>query len=210
MLHRLLGMSLVRGGAGVRFTFARAGALRVLAGGPVAAALAAAARIVVPRWRTANDHMPAGGPRPAGVSWGRRRLLVTLPVGAGAIGIGWLVERRSPPSAGREYQEVARWRLPEGEGWFITVGPEPTLDELRALGERLRAEFRHLDNTVVMIFDDPEAARQVRTGSRMLGEEGFQRALIHQRAMYLKSTARGEHSLTLYGGYPEVREVIRY
>jgi hypothetical protein len=99
---------------------------------------------------------------------------------------------------------VPRWRLPEGEGQFIAVGSEPTLDELRALGERLREEFRHLDNTVVMVFDDPEAARQVRTGSQMLGEEGF------QRAMYLKSTARGEHRLTLYGSYPEVRELIRY
>jgi hypothetical protein len=176
----------------------------------MAAALAAAARIVVPLWRTANDRMPAGGPRPAGVSRGRRRLLVTLPVGAAAIGTGWLLKHSSLPSAGGKYQEVARWRLPGGEGQFIAVGPEPTLDELRALGGRLREEFRHLDNAVVMVFDDPEAARQVRTGFRTLGEEGFQRALTHQRAMYLKSTARREHRLTLYGSYPEVRELIRY
>jgi len=51
---------------------------------------------------------------------------------------GWLAGRISSPSAGREYQEVARWRLPEGEGWFIAVGSAPTSEGLRALGERLR------------------------------------------------------------------------
>lgn len=123
---------------------------------------------------------------------------------------GWLAGRISSPSAGREYQEVARWRLPEGEGWIIAVGSAPTSEGLRALGERLRGEFRELDNAVVMVFDDPEAARQVREGSRIIGETRFQRVLAHQQAMYLKSTARGEESLTIYDGYPAVREVIRY
>ncbi len=61
-----------------------------------------------------------------------------------------------------------------------------------------------------MVFDDPETARQVREGSRIIGETRFQRVLAHQQAMYLKSTACGEESLTIYDGYPAVREVIRY
>jgi hypothetical protein len=47
-------------------------------------------------------------------------------------------------------------------------------------------------------------------GSRYLGEERFRAALRHQRAMYLKQTARGEESLVVYGDYPTVRETLRY
>jgi hypothetical protein len=61
-----------------------------------------------------------------------------------------------------------------------------------------------------MVFDDPMAARQVRRGSRIIGEVRFQAALLHQKAMYLKSSARGEHSFTIYDVYPVPREVIRY
>jgi len=61
-----------------------------------------------------------------------------------------------------------------------------------------------------MIFDDPQAARDVRRGSRNLGEERFRTALRHQRAMYLKQAARGEESLAVYGDYPTVRETLRY
>jgi hypothetical protein len=61
-----------------------------------------------------------------------------------------------------------------------------------------------------MIFDDPEAARQAHRGSRSIGEERFRAAILHQRAMYVKQTARGEHSLVIYDRYPDSREVIRY
>jgi len=67
-----------------------------------------------------------------------------------------------------------------------------------------------MDNAIVMVFDDAEAARQVRRGSRVIGEERFQAALRHQRAMYLKSTGRGEQSLIIYDPYPVAREVIGY
>jgi hypothetical protein len=61
-----------------------------------------------------------------------------------------------------------------------------------------------------MVFDSAEAGRQVRRGSRIVGERGFQEALTHQRAMYLKDTSRKEHTLTLYAVFLQPREVIRY
>jgi hypothetical protein len=60
---------------------------------------------------------------------------------------------------------------------------------------------------VVMVFDDARAARDVRRGSRHIGEARFQAALAHQRAMYLKDAARGEHTFTILV-YP--KEVIHF
>ncbi len=88
--------------------------------------------------------------------------------------------------------------------------PDPDEGTLRALVERLRAEFSSHENGVAMIFDDRQAARDIRRGSRTLGEERFRAALRHQRAMYLKQTAPGEESLVVYGDYPTVRETLRY
>lgn len=140
----------------------------------------------------------------------RRSLLASLLAVTGAVAAalwGW----RPRVADGGGYREVARWRIPGGEGRFVAVGLNPSLDELRALGERLREELRDRDNAVVMVFDDPEAARQVRRGSRYIGEERFQAALAHQRAVYIKQAGRGEHSLSIYERYPTVvREVVRY
>jgi hypothetical protein len=140
---------------------------------------------------------------------GRRGALASLIAGTGAVAAvlwGW----RPRAADGRGYHEVARWKVPGGEGRFIAVGPAPSAEELRAVGDRLRDEFRRLENGVVMIFDEPEAAREVRRGSRIIGEERFQAALRHQRAMYVKQTARGEQSLVLYAEYPMARETVRY
>ncbi len=57
---------------------------------------------------------------------------------------------------------------------------------------------------------DPEAAREVRKGSRRIGEERFQAALRHQRAMYMKQPARGEHRLVIYSSYPAINGEIDY
>lgn len=140
----------------------------------------------------------------------RRGFVLTMLAGAAAaVTAGWW-RLRTALTAGGRYEDVARWRIPGGEGRFVAVGPGPIPDELRALGERLRQEFRPMDSAVVMVFDDPEAARQVRKGSRIIGEEPFQAALRHQRAMYFKSRAKGEESFTIYDPYPSAREVIRY
>lgn len=176
----------------------------------LAAGLAALAPITLPGWRAEHARVPGSEPSPGEVRWVRRGLLVSLPIGAGALAAALLAGLRSSPADGRGYQEVARWRIRGGEGRFIAVAREATFDELRALGERLREELRHLDNAVVMIFDNLEAARQVRRGSRTIGEERFQAALTHQRAMYVKQASRGEHSLVIYERYPNPREVIRY
>lgn len=139
----------------------------------------------------------------------RRSMLVSMVAGAGAVTAGlWTWRPRA--ADGRGYQEVAQWKIPGGEGRFIAVGPVPSADELRAVGDRLREEFGRLENGVVMIFDDPEAAREVRRGSRSRGEERFQAALRHQRAMYVKQPERGEHRLLIYSSYPRIQEEIRY
>lgn len=140
----------------------------------------------------------------------RRGFVLSMLAGAGAaVTAGWW-RFRTAATAPRAYEDVVRWGIPGGEGRFIAVGPGPSPDELRGLGERLRREFRRMDSAVVMVFDDPEAARQVRRGSRIIGEEPFQAALRHQRAMYLKSRAKGEESFTIYDRYPSTQEVIPY
>ncbi|MGH2351279.1 MAG: hypothetical protein ACRDJN_06655 [Chloroflexota bacterium] len=100
--------------------------------------------------------------------------------------------------------------VPGGEGRIIALEHHDHcgIDLLGFLPEAAadRSEPRHSGRTV----DDAEAAREVRRGSRVIGERRFEAALLHQRAMYLKQMARGEDRLVMYGRYPEVREVVRY
>lgn len=139
----------------------------------------------------------------------RRGLLMSLLGGAGAIAAAvWALRPRS--ADGRGYQVIARWTIQNGgEGRFIAVDPAPTIAAFRALGERLREEFAAHENAVVMIFDDADAARHVHLGSRTIGEQLFQAALRHQRAMYVKHAER-EHRLTIYAPYPVPHETIHY
>jgi hypothetical protein len=177
----------------------------------LAAALAAPAPVGLVRWRAARQPVTTNNLPPAPARWGRRGLLFSVPLGASALVAAVAAVLRSSPADGRGYREVARWRIPGGEGRIIAVGPEPTPEELRALGGRLREEFRQMDDVVVMVFDDTEAARAVRRGSRVIGEARFEAALGRQRAVYLKHRARREESLTIYDRYPAApREVVRY
>jgi hypothetical protein len=128
---------------------------------------------------------------------------------AGGLGtLSWALGRTGPTSRG--YEEVARWKLAGGEGRIIALDHQATMPDLRALGLRLREESRDVAAAVIMVFDDVEAAREVRRGSRVIGEQRFEAALLHQRAMYLKEPARGEERLTMYKRHPEVLEVVRY
>lgn len=139
----------------------------------------------------------------------RRGTLAALVGAAGAVAAA--VWRWRPDAAGGDgYQVVARWAIPGGEGRFVAIRPDPGRENLRALADRMREDFSHHENAVAMIFDDVQAARDVRRGSRNLGEERFRAALRHQRAMYLKQTVRGEESLVVYTDYPTVRETLRY
>lgn len=119
---------------------------------------------------------------------------------------GW----RLRAADGGGYAILARWVIPDGEGRFVVIRPEPNDGDLRALADRLREDFSRHDNAVAMVFDDREAARDVRHGSRNVGEERFRAALRHQRAMYLKHATRGEESFVVYAEYPLVRETLRY
>jgi hypothetical protein len=111
----------------------------------------------------------------------RRGALTALVAAAGAMAAAvW--QWRPPAADGDGHQTVARWVIPGGEG---RCG-------------------------VAMIFDDLQAARDVRHGSRNLGEERFRAVRRHQRAMYVKHAARGEESFVVYTDYPSVRETLRY
>jgi predicted amidohydrolase len=139
----------------------------------------------------------------------RRGALAALvaTVGAGVAVIwGW----RPRAAGGDGYQVGARWIISGGEGRFVVIRPEPSGGDLRAIADRLREDFSRHENGVVMIFDDPQAARNVRHGSRNVSAERYRAALRHQRAMYLKHAARGEESLVIYTDYPAVRETLRY
>lgn len=139
----------------------------------------------------------------------RRGALAALVTATGSIAT--VVWRWRPPATGGEgYQVVARWTIPGGEGRFVALRPDPGANGLHAVAERIREDFARHENGVAMIFDDVQAARDIRRGSRHLGEERFRAALRHQRAMYLKRAARGEESFVVYTDYPLVRETFRY
>jgi apolipoprotein N-acyltransferase len=169
--------------------------------GTVAVALAAALAAVLPirfPGRRAERELFASRPAPNRPRWGRREFLVLVSAGATVLAAGAPGVPRLSPANGRVYRDVARWRIPGGEGRFIAVGPDPTSDELRALGDRLREDFRHLENVVVMVFDNVKAARRAYFGFRRIGDEGFEAALAHHRAMYVKQAGRGEERLSVY------------
>lgn len=141
----------------------------------------------------------------------RRRFLGYLAGSLGAMaasGLFWTRQRSRDDPAGRLYQVVARWRLAAGGlGLFIATEGQPAKEQLKALGQGLRQGHQDQPNLVVMVFDDAEAARTVRKGSRVVGEEPFQAALGHQVAFYVKDSRAGRHSFTIYG---EPQEVVQY
>lgn len=144
--------------------------------------------------------------------WGRRGVIASLLMGAaGTLAVKSFSWFHFSPAHDGEYQVIAEWQIAaRGEGLMIAISPRSTLEDLQALGKRLQDRFHGVDNAAVMIFDDADAARQVRKGSRNVDETRFQAALIHQRAMYLKSAGRDEESFTIYKSYPVVAEVIRF
>lgn len=106
------------------------------------------------------------------------------------------------------YSVVDRWPLLRGgQGLFIAVRPNISKDELKELGTRLRHDFRNEPNMVVQIFDDAAAAKDARTGSRIVGEPKFRVAMAHQKASYLKDAETGQHDLTILS---EPQEIVRY
>lgn len=110
----------------------------------------------------------------------------------------------SPSRSTASYRVVDRRDLSGGgTGLFIAVAPGLTGEGLKALGEQLRAEFHWQPNLAVEVFDDVEAARTVRAGSRVVGEEPFTAAKAHQRASYRKNARSGQDVLTIYGESPE-------
>ncbi len=158
-----------------------------------------------------KDHGPDAAPSILSTRWGRRGVIASLLIGMGTLAVKSFPWFHLSPAGGGEYQVIAEWQnTARGKGLMIAISPHSTVEELRALGKRLKDKFHGVDNVAVMIFDDAAAARQVRKGSRNVDETRFQAALIHQRAMYLKSAGRGENSFTIYKSYPVVGEVIRF
>ncbi len=153
-----------------------------------------------------------GGFNTRSARWGRRGVIASLLIGMGALAVKSFFWLHFSPADSGEYQVIAEWQIAaDSKGVIIAISPHSSAPErLRALGKRLRDSFRRVDNAAIMIFDDPAAAWQVRKGSRNIDETRFQAALRHQRAMYLKNSARGEDSFTIYDSYPKVSEVIRF
>jgi hypothetical protein len=158
-----------------------------------------------------KDHRSDGGLSTRSARWGRRGVIASLLVGMGTLAaksFSWL---HFSPADGGEYRVIAQWEIAAGgKGLMIAISAHSAPEELRALGNRLHDKFHSVNNAAVMIFDDTAAAREVRKGSRNVDETRFQAALIHQRAMYLKSAGRGENSFTIYKSYPVVGEVMRF
>ena len=115
-----------------------------------------------------------------------------------------------PPIAPHDasYQITDQRELPGGGvGLFIVVGSNPSSDDLRDLGERLHRQFRGEPNVAVVVFDDLEAAKTVRTGSRIVGDELFEAAKAHQKASYAKNARSGREFLTILG---DTLETVTY
>ena len=123
---------------------------------------------------------------------------------AGAIRSGLVA--RLAGYEGPGYEVVDRWELRSGgHGMYVAVGPGLTPEDLRRLGERLRDEAGREPGAVVMVFDDAQAARTVRTGARVVGNDAYERAIPHQLAIYVKQA--GSSTLTILA---EPKAVIRY
>lgn len=129
---------------------------------------------------------------------------------AGSLGVvatsGFLWIRRQTEPRG-PYQVIDSWKLPIGGlGLFITTDKAPSRTSLDALSQSLQREYESQPNMVVSIFDDAAAARTVRKGSRVVGEDAFQAAMAHQVAFYVKDARIGRHTLTVHS---EPREEIQ-
>ncbi|MGH7929898.1 MAG: hypothetical protein ACREQV_19115 [Candidatus Binatia bacterium] len=157
-----------------------------------------------------KDHLLVPGVNTQSARWKRRGVIASLLLGMGTLAVKLSSWFSSSEGQGQGYQVIAQWQVPTGgEGLIIAIDPDSSPKKLRELGKRLREKFRRVENVAVMIFDDANAAREVRRGSRTVTEAKFQAALVHQRAMYLKSTPRDEDRFIIYRAYPAVAEVIR-
>jgi hypothetical protein len=131
-------------------------------------------------------------------------ILALVGAGAGAIGSG--LAPRLAGYGGPGYEVVDRWELRGGGyGMYVAVAPGLTPEDLRRLGERLRDGTAREPGAVVIVFDDAQAARTVRTGARVVGNEAYERAIPHQLAIYLKQA--GSSTFTILA---EPKVVIRY
>jgi len=139
----------------------------------------------------------------------RRQVLAYIAGALGAVAATGLLLRpgRDAP-AGRSYRVVDERRLAIGGlGLFIAVQKALPRDSLLSLGDGLRKEYAPQPNMVVGLFDNVDAARTVKKGSRVVGEESFQAAMAHQVAFYVKDSRTGRHDFTIYG---EPREAVLY
>lgn len=135
----------------------------------------------------------------------RRQVLAYIAGALGALAATGLLLRpgRDAP-AGRSYRVVDERRLAIGGlGLFIAVQKGLSRESLLGLGDGLRNEYAAQPNMVISLFDNVDAARTVKLGSRVVGEGSFQAAMAHQVAFYMKDSRTGLHDFTIYGEPPE-------
>ena len=102
-------------------------------------------------------------------------------------------------AAAPSYKVLEQWSIPNGGfGRAIVVKANPTEEELRALGEKLRQDTRNERNAFVFVYDDERAARNRRAAfSEKLPKTDLRHHDRHQVAKYFRNANTGFHELDI-------------
>jgi hypothetical protein len=101
--------------------------------------------------------------------------------------------------AALSYTVLEQWGLPNGGfGRTIVVKANPTEEELRTLGEKLRQDTRHERNAFIFVYDDERAARnRLAAFSEKLPSADLRHHDRHQVAKYFRNANTGFHELDI-------------
>lgn len=98
------------------------------------------------------------------------------------------------------YKIVEQWNIPNGgSGKTIVVNKSnPTEQELRALGEKLKQDTKYDRNAFIFVYDDEQAARnRLAAISERLNKTEIQHHDQHRIAQYFRNINTGFHELVI-------------
>ena len=100
------------------------------------------------------------------------------------------------------YKVVEQWTITNGGfGRTIVVAPNPTEENLRALGDRLRQDTKNDRNAIVFVYDDDRAAaNRLAAILEKLASVDLRHHDRHRVAMYLRNANTGFHELDITPG----------